>query len=68
MKTNFASEEFLTMLTNLSDLVNILVKSEQYQELVNDEHYRSVDFTLTDALVAFDEAIIFFWIEATLMH
>ncbi len=31
MKTDFASEEFLTMLTNLSDLVNILVKSEQYQ-------------------------------------
>ncbi len=56
MKTDFASEEFLTMLTNLSDLVNILVKSEQYQELVNDEHYSCVDFTLTDALVAFDEA------------
>ncbi len=31
MKTDFTPEEFLTMLTNLSDLLNILVKSEQYQ-------------------------------------
>ncbi len=56
MKIDLTPEGFLTMLTSLSDLVNILVKSEQYQELVNDKHYSCVDFTLTDALVAFDEA------------
>lgn len=55
MKTSFAPDEFIQMLESIGAIIDVLIKSRQYQELTNDEDYGDYDFTLVDAKEAVEQ-------------
>jgi len=49
MKTKFEDKEFVAMLASAGILIEVLVNSKNYQEMLNHPDYTPSDFTLTDA-------------------
>lgn len=49
MKTNFEPGEFIQMLDSIGALLDVLIKSQNYQELTLSEYYSDSDFNLVDA-------------------
>jgi len=59
MKTKFEKGEFAAMLTSVGLLVEILTRSDNYQELLNHPEYQAGDVTLTDSLQGIEETAKF---------
>ncbi|BAZ38672.1 hypothetical protein NIES4101_46120 [Calothrix sp. NIES-4101] len=59
MKTKFEKGEFAAMLASVGQLVEILTRSENYQELLNHPDYQAGDVTLTDSLQGIEETATF---------
>ncbi|WP_088243843.1 hypothetical protein [Calothrix rhizosoleniae] len=57
MKNDFSPQEFINMLEGTTEIIKVTVNSKQFQELTNDIHYSNVDFTLVDAIQAFEQAV-----------
>lgn len=56
MKTKFDDKEFVAMLASAGILIEVLVNSENYQEMLEHPDYIPGDFTLTDASQGIHEA------------
>lgn len=55
MKSNFESQEFLSLLESMNEILKIAVNCQQYQDLLNSDFYSSPSFTLNDAVQAIEE-------------
>ncbi len=56
LKTNFSPDEFLATLDSVGQILKVLARSNNFQELVNSDAYGGVDFRLPDAIQAIEQA------------